>query len=1008
MIYGLLGELRIARDDESFLSLPNGHALVILATLALNANAITRTDDLIRRAWGDKGTEIVQLHKQISKLRGVLAMIGREGDLQTRGRAGYELRINERDADWLWFRSLLKQADRARAEQRVEDEMGLLRSGLDLWHGPQPLVNVPSEEFRYDVGQLVQRRRRAAARFFERRLAQGDAENILDELAALFEAYPADEKLCGQLMVAAYRADRGPAVIAAFERHRDACADETGQDPDPSLRSLYHAVVRADPTAISRAAATVVPPATTAHPAPPVPRQLPPDYPLVGRDELAAEVSWLLTREAGAAAPVIVISGPGGMGKTALALRASYMSIANYPEGQLYAQLRDTTGAAVDTGEVLAQFLRALGAAALPEDKTERRALYRTLTAHRRVLIVLDDAADGAQVADLVPANSQCAVIVTARQRLPELVGAHHVAPLEPLPRPYAKELFLRVVDSAGITLVDDETAVGRVVQLCGGLPLALRIAAALRVHDHPLPTAALADRLARQGLPALSFRELSVARTIGAGFDRLDTEAQRLLLGLGLLRVPSFAPWVAEALLDGTSSDPMSALSQLSASFMIDVTGDVPRYRFHDLTREWAGQNARLTFSVDAETTAARAYTALLTLVRHAHTSLYGGAFDVVHSDVPDWVAPSATLATITAAPLDWFEEERANIRAAVEHCAVLGLTEICWDLAVSTHEFYTVRGYFDDWYATHAIALQACQRAGHRRGEGIVLVCLGQPALVSSRRHGVVSGIAELERGLGLLAEVGDHHGQAIALRTLANALRRQGHLTRPLALFQEAREHYQNSGDTPGSWQALRFVGQSYLDLGRHEDARRVLEEAGAEAEAMGNARLLAQARYWIGQACLAVGDLTSAENAFTAMLEVFGGHPSVGQAYARHGLGEVAAKRGDYPQAQRELDVAGELARSGADTVLEGRVHLSVAALHRAQARDDLEIGELTSAVSLFAGCGAVHLEVRALAARGAAEAKHGTVAAQDAAWARIAQLYAAGDVPVTDQIQRGNG
>ena len=108
------------------------------------------------------------------------------------------------------------------------------------------------------------------------------------------------------------------------------------------------------------------------------------------------------------------------------------------------------------------------------------------------------------------------------------------------------------------------------------------------------------------------------------------------------------------------------------------------------------------------------------------------------MHSDVPDWDAPPEALAEVDAEPLDWFEKERPNIRAAVEHCAELGLTGICWDLAVSAHEFYTVRGYFDDWCATHAVALEACRRAGDRHGEGIVLACRNQPALVASRRVG------------------------------------------------------------------------------------------------------------------------------------------------------------------------------------------------------------------------------------------------------------------------------
>src|SRR5262249_46225699 len=153
---------------------------------------------------------------------------------------------------------------------------------------------------------------------------------------------------------------------------------------------------------------------------------------------------------------VVVVSGPGGIGKTALARRVAHRVAGNYADGQLYVELRGTSTLPEDPSEVLAQFLRGLGVMTVPESRGERAALYRTLLADRRVLIVLDDAADGAQVADLIPANPGCGVLITARQRLPELSGAHHVAPLEPLDAEPATELFLGVVAGGGVDPIDD------------------------------------------------------------------------------------------------------------------------------------------------------------------------------------------------------------------------------------------------------------------------------------------------------------------------------------------------------------------------------------------------------------------------------------------------------------------------------------------------------------------------------------------------------------------------
>ncbi len=1005
MIYSLLGDLKIGRHGDE-IKLPVGPTLIVLATLLINANRRMSKADLIRAAWGGEMSE-AQLHKRAKDVRDLLKTIGRGDDMVTHLGFGYEIRVVEDEVDSLLFQRLVRDADEAGVEHRTEDEIGCLKRALRLWRGPRPLANVPGSAFRQEQISLEQRHRRAAVRLFELELARGNHEHVLDQLIRLAAYYPTDRRLCEQLMLAAYRSGHPADATQAYERYKDALTEETAGDPDTLLRNLHFAIGSGDEEAIESAQSAIE--RRAGAPAPvsaAVPRQLPPTADLVGRDDLRAEVVWLLRSERRPAAPVVVISGPGGIGKTALALRAAHASADRYPDGQLFMELR---GGAADTGEVLAQFLRAFGVRRVPETKAERLAAYRTMMASRRVLVVLDDAAGGSQVAELVPANPRCAVLVTARQRLPELHGAHHVAPLEPLGRPEATELFLGVVRDAGLDPEDDLDAVGRVVSLCGGLPLALRIAGALRVHDYPRPTAELADRLARQGPEGFEYREFSVARTIGAGFERLDAGARQLFLGLGLTGLTVFGRWTADALLAGTGADADAALSQLTASFMIEPVPAQMRYRFHDLTREYARRRALADYQGAAGAVAERVYRALLTLVRRAHAGLYGGDFEIVHGAVPDWpFTVPGVLAEVAASARDWFERERANIRAAVEHCAALGLTETCWDLAVSAHEFYGISGYFDDWQATHTTALQACRNAGDLRGEGIVLACLNQPTLVASRRSDGRSDIADLERAAELLTESGDVHGQAIAMRTLANALRRQGHLTRPMALFNQALFCYITSGDTVGHWQTLRFIGQNYLDQGDFANARRILEESQNLAVELGGGRLVAQTRYWIGQTCVAAGDIDEAQAAFDAVLDVFGEGGGIGRAYALHGLGQVATRQDMHGVAERFLTEAVKLAQDGADAALEGRTWLSVAGLRRAEKQADQQIAALETAVSVFAGCGAAYLEVRALAGLARAVAERGDAAAADVAWARITELYEVNGVLAQDRIVHRDG
>jgi tetratricopeptide (TPR) repeat protein len=282
-------------------------------------------------------------------------------------------------------------------------------------------------------------------------------------------------------------------------------------------------------------------------------------------------------------------------------------------------------------------------------------------------------------------------------------------------------------------------------------------------------------------------------------------------------------------------------------------------------------------------------------------------------------------------------------------------------------------------------------------------VLACRNQPALVASRRAGGVSGLFELERAVELLTESGDRHGQAIALRTLANALRRQGHLTRPLALFHDALAGYTASGDTVGWWQTLRFIGQAHLDRGEVDAALLVLEQARAVADELGDGRLIAQSRYWIGQTCLAIGNTDGAQAAFDAVFDVFCDVGGVGRAYAVHGMGEVAWRRGAYAAAEGYLAEAASLARRGADAVLLGRVWLSVAALDQARGRADEQAAALERAVTAFAGCGAAYLEVRALAELARVMARRGDAAAVEAVWAQVEDTYDAAGVPAQDRL-----
>lgn len=975
MIYGILGDLEVRDSAGRPVELPPRRARAVLATLLLRANRAISADDLIAAAWGDRGVDPAQLYKAVAALRKVFAAAGRTGALKTLNRYGYELRVGEDDLDMLRFRRLVRLAEEQRGSGRAEIER--LREALGQWRTGRPLSNMSLPTLTDEIEALGRQRKRVAIRLFELEVGRGGHGEVVEELAAFAAEYPDDAKICRLLMAALHREGRTEEILPAIERYEDAAVS-----PDKSLRRMAYGMVSAS---------------GAPGPAPLVPRQLPPPPPyFVGRDSLLAEVLWLLRDPR---LPVLAISGPGGMGKTALALRAAHDTRMSYPDGQLWADLRGTEEQPADPAEVLGEFLRALGVPSVPETRGERATLYRSTMAGRRMLVLLDDAAGGDQVRDLLPGGGHSVVLITGRRRMPDIgAPAHHVAPLGAFDEMTAGELFHRIVADAHVDLAGEDAAVEAVVRLCAGLPLAVRMAAFLRIETFHRSTAELLRQLTVQGPTAFAYGAESLARTLGAGLIPLDDRARRLFVGLGRLALPTFAEWTAAAVLDEPAQD---ALLQLAASGMADPAPSPDHYRFHDLTRQYARGLAETSppWAGDLDGAPVRVGRALLTLARRAHTALYGGDFDIAHSDLADVPVPSSELASAAAEPRVWFQRERANLRAAVEQAAALGQAALCWDLAVSAHEFYAIGSYFDDWRATHEVALAACRAAGDRRGEGVVLTMLGMPPLVASGSAGV-SGVPELTRAVELLGATGERHVLAVAQRTLANALRRNGELARPLALFTEALAHYQESGDLVGSQQALRFIGQTHLDRGDGASAVLVLAEALRMARLAASERVVAPALYWLGQARLAEGDLSAAEASFDEVLALSPPSAGLAHAYALHGLGDLALARGDHGEAWSLLSDAAVYAREGADAGLSARVVLSQAAVLAAQ-------GHHAERVSLLLRDGTsggwAMLAVRVQAGLADAYGRLGDAEAEREARSRVLAVYDRENVPEGDRV-----
>lgn len=322
-----------------------------------------------------------------------------------------------------------------------------------------------------------------------------------------------------------------------------------------------------------------------------------------GRSDLTANLChWLTTPTRRAESPqavaVAIVTGRAGVGKTALAVHVGHQLRRAFPDGQLFVTLDGANAEPFDSGEALGRFLRALGmdATQIPDRVQDRAALFRARTARRRVLVVLDDAGGEAQLRPLLPGGSGCGVLVTSRSPLTALEGARLVD-LDGFNLDQALELLARIIGRARTAAEPD--AATAIVDRCGRLPLAVRIAGARLLAKPHWPLAKLAERLGdeRRRLDELAAGDLEVRASVALSYQGLDGLQRRTFRRLGLLEATTFSAWAAAALLDLPVPQAERSLEALTDARLLDVVGrdgiGQVRYRFHDLMRLFARERA-------------------------------------------------------------------------------------------------------------------------------------------------------------------------------------------------------------------------------------------------------------------------------------------------------------------------------------------------------------------------------------------------------------------------------
>jgi DNA-binding SARP family transcriptional activator len=808
----------------------------VLAALLLNANRVVPAQRLIDVVWGETppASALPSLQNHVMRLRALLAG-GGSSQIKTVG-PGYLIEVADGELDLHEFTRRAQRGQRALAGDDWETAARELTSALELWRG-EPLADVTSALLReQEVPRLEQLEMAALEARNEAALRLDRGGELIAELRRLTAAHPLCERFHGQLMTAYYQAGRQAEALSAYQRARAILAEELGMEPGPELERLHRQVLAGNPDCLAdggdRRVALIRP------------AQLAADLgDFTGRAEQVSVLSEL-ARSAGkrpGVVPVCVLTGPGGIGKTSLAIHAGHTVRDCFPDGQLFVRLGGSGPRPAEPGQVLSRFLRDLGAdpAQIPVGVTARAAQFRSILAGRRVLIVLDDARDGAQIAPLLPGVAGCAVIVTSRNPLADAPAARRLQ-LASLASDQAIELLSKIIGSGRLRA--EAPAAARVAELCAGLPLALRIAGSRLAARPHWRIEDLAGRLAGAAarLDELAVGDLSVRASFAVSYANLPAKAEpfppaRAFRLLGLWEGADTGVPAAAALFGVAVPVAEQALETLLDSHLLQPGCWAGRYRFHDLLGVYAAERSR---AEESEAAVGAATGRMLAWYLHstvaAHQALAPGTRPVPLGALPDGLEPARPAGPHEA--VVWLKDELANLHAAVRMASARGDHETTWKLAMALCTFHLRQCLWADWIAAETLGLASARAIGDRHGEAWLLSGM---AVAHWQTGNVGEAMDMLAESLRIRRAINDQYGIVATLTNLGCLLHDLGRETEALRTLEEALG-INLSYEEPHAMLAeiLIGLGQTQHALGNHYQARASLGQALAVGRSYGN--------------------------------------------------------------------------------------------------------------------------------------------------------------------------
>ncbi|MGL5809690.1 MAG: BTAD domain-containing putative transcriptional regulator, partial [Nocardioides sp.] len=902
---------------------------VVLAALLLNANRPVSVERLVDILWGESppSSARVTVQNYVRRIRVGSSRAANDELIETTAE-GYRAVVASDQLDLLRFEDLVGRARSARAVDEARTAVTCYRDALSLWTG-EPLPDLV-RWLAPEVSWLTDLHLTVVEEWAEFELASGDEmtmgrENsrpdLVGQLSVFAAKWPLRESLRSHLMRALHAEGRTADALSEYAKARTTLVSELGVEPGPKLRAAHREVLRGGTGELGQRL---------------TPSQLPRGISLLAaRERAVADLDALLDTGSFAAGAIAVVTGTAGVGKTTLAVHWAQRIADRFPDGNLFVNLRgyDVVGLPVRPEEALRGFLQALGVAeeAVPKNTEAMAGLYRSVLADRRVLVVLDNAADAEQVRPLLPGAGDCVTVVTSRDRLLSLTvvdeaGSTHLELLTE-----AESMSLLRGRLGGGRVEAEPGAVSEIVARCAGLPLALSIAAARVAADPQLPLATLAAHLANPGrssLDVLRFgdRTTELRSVLSRSTDVLDEEVARVFRLLGLHPGPDFTAESTAHLVARSQRQAHVWLDDLCrASLLIEHRPG--RYSFHDLLRSHAMELAADHEALEEQTAALRRFFGhLLDTASIALNAIY-----------PPWTAPGhpGSPSAARTSPDDcsqpigsdermdpnlaraWLNEEDGVVAAAIQKAAEWpGLEGYAWRLAKALTYCQSGRGLLGEAIAILEISLAACLRTDDRAGEASVRRGLGQnymrqglyadaerelrasqdlrhDADASVRGVGLLclAGIQELlgdrvgaldrrRVALALLKEAGDDLGVAMAENDIGWGLTLGGRHDQALDHCLGSLAIFRALGNRLGIASTLDSLGHIYLHLGRHADAITSYVEAVGIIQEEKRYFHLTNILDHLGAAYHSAGDHGAARSAWQLALDLLEelGHPN----------------------------------------------------------------------------------------------------------------------------------